>query len=130
MHNKESNVFGETCIVVLSPSTIGCFRARLFYYLEQNDFLSPISSTDLFALHYIFLPRINQSLEEFVGAWNNYAIRTEDRQTPNQLFTAGSLQLHNSRLTALDFLMMLQINMEQMMNHLTHHTLMNKMMKV
>ena len=76
---------------------------RLFYYLEQNDFLSPISSTDLFALHYIFLPRINQSLEEFVGAWNNYAIRTEDGQTPNQLFTAGSLQLHNSGLTALDF---------------------------
>ena len=76
---------------------------RLFYYMEQHDLLSPISSTDLFALHYIFLPRINRSLEEFVGAWNNHAIRTEHGQTPNQLFTARSLQLQNSGLTALDF---------------------------
>ena len=75
----------------------------LFYNLEQNDFLNPISSTDLFALHYIFLPRINRSLEEFVGAWNNHGIRTEHGQTPNQLFTARSLQLQNSGLTALDF---------------------------
>ena len=34
----------------------------LFYALEDNGFLSPINDVDLFALHYVFMPRINQHL--------------------------------------------------------------------
>lgn len=76
---------------------------RLFYYLEYHSLLDPISDTHLFALHYIYLPRINRSLQQFQQAWNNHRIRTERGLTPNQLFTAGALQLRNSGLVALDF---------------------------
>ena len=76
---------------------------RLFYYLEQNSLLNPIDNIHLFALHYIFTPRINRSLCQFVDAWNSYGVRTEHGQTPNQLFTSGSLRLRNSGLPALDF---------------------------
>ena len=84
----------------------GCVTAmfyRLFYHLEQNDILDPINTVQIFVLHYIYIPRINQALKQFIEAWNNHNIRTEHGQTPNQLFTAGSLQLRNSSLTALDF---------------------------
>ena len=76
---------------------------RLFYFLEHNELLNPIDSVHVFALHYIYLPRINRALQQFLEAWNNHGVRTEHGQTPNQLFTSGSLRLRNSGLAALDF---------------------------
>jgi len=76
---------------------------RLFYFLEENNILNPINECHLYALHYIYLPRINKCLQEFASAWNNHGIRTENGQTPNQLFTAGALNLRNSGDAALDF---------------------------
>lgn len=76
---------------------------RLFYYLEQNNLLNPITEEHLFALHYVFLPRINRALKQFQAAWNDHGVRTERGQTPNQLFTAGALRLRHSGLPALDF---------------------------
>lgn len=76
---------------------------KLFYYLEENGLLNPVDNAHLFALHYIYKPRINQALQQFVEAWNNHGVRTEHGHTPNQLFTAGSLQLQNAGLSALDF---------------------------
>ena len=50
---------------------------RLFYYMEHHDLLNPVDTNHLFALHYIYLPRINLAITEFVGTWNNHGIRTE-----------------------------------------------------
>ena len=76
---------------------------RLFYYLEQNELLNPITEEHIYALHYVFLPRINRALKQFQAAWNDHGVRTERGQTPNQLFTAGALRLRHSGLPALDF---------------------------
>ena len=37
---------------------------RLFYYLEENELLNPIDIIQLFALHYVYKPRINHSLQQ------------------------------------------------------------------
>ncbi|KAF3980601.1 MAG: hypothetical protein HFP76_01275 [Methylococcales symbiont of Iophon sp. n. MRB-2018] len=76
---------------------------RLFYFMESQGHLNPISERDLFALHFVFLPRIRRSLAIFQEGWNNHGIRTEHNRTPNQLFTSGALQLRHSGLVALDF---------------------------
>ena len=76
---------------------------RLFYFLEHNELLNPINTLHLFALHYIYIPRINQGLQQFLEAWNHHGMRTECGQTPHQIFTAGSLRLRHSGLSALDF---------------------------
>ena len=76
---------------------------RLFYFLEENDLLVPINDKHLFALHFVFLPRINRALEHFKRAWNDHGLRTERNQTPRQLFTTGALSLRHSGLAALDF---------------------------
>ena len=57
----------------------------------------------LFALHHIYIPRINQALKEFQEGWNHHGIRTASHLSPHQLFVRGSLQLRSSGLAALDF---------------------------
>lgn len=76
---------------------------RLFYYMEAQGILNPVSDRDLYALHYVYLPRINESLSTFKEGWNNHGIRTEHNRTPHQLFAFGALQLQNSGLVAFDF---------------------------
>ena len=76
---------------------------RLFYYLEYHGLLNPIDNIHIFAVHYVYLPRINKSLLEFKDAWNSHKVRTEQGFTPSQLFTSGALRLRESGLSALDF---------------------------
>lgn len=76
---------------------------RLFYYMEHQDLLDPTNEVHLFALHYVFLKRINSALQQFGEGWNSHGIRTAHGMTPNQLFIAGVLQLRQMNLTAFDF---------------------------
>ncbi len=62
---------------------------RLFYFLEEKGTLNPVSELNLFALHHVFLRRINKSLTAFKDGWNLHGIRTEHNHTPLQLFHAG-----------------------------------------
>ena len=65
--------------------------------------LNALNEHHLFALHFVFKPRINKALEEFKEGWNHHPIRTERGLSPHQLFVAGTLRLRNSGLIALDF---------------------------
>ena len=76
---------------------------KLFYFMEHHDILNQLNEHHLWALHYVFLPRINKALGEFVNSWNNHPIRTAGHKSPQQLFTAGALLLQNSQLAAMDF---------------------------
>ncbi|XP_020914989.1 uncharacterized protein LOC110252499 [Exaiptasia diaphana] len=70
-----------------------CNFRQLFYELENEGILDPDNDTDLFCLHYVFLPRINRSLSEFIDAHNNHAISTSRNITPAQLFW---INIHHS----------------------------------
>ncbi len=74
---------------------------NLFYYLEQSGHLNPDDDVDLYSLHYIYLPRINKCLQDFVHQWNNHGIRTEKNMTPIQLFVSKSMDLARSNLTGI-----------------------------
>ena len=63
----------------------------LFYQLEREGSLNPLNETDMYCLQYIFVPRINKVLSEFLVAWNNHKLSTENNKTPNQLFLRGLL---------------------------------------
>lgn len=75
---------------------------RLFYFLEEKGVLNPVNELHLFALHHVFLERINKSLLAFKDGWNMHGLRTERNHTPLQLFNAGFLRLRNSGLEAMD----------------------------
>ena len=40
---------------------------------------------NLLVLHHLFLPRINESLQQFRFMWNNHKLSTERNRIPNQL---------------------------------------------
>ena len=62
-----------------------------FYSLEDNQLLCPSNDIDLFALHYVFLPRINNHLEVFKQAYSRHRLRTEGNHSPLQLWIDGML---------------------------------------
>ena len=63
----------------------------LFYALEDNQLLSHTDDVDLFALHYVFLSRINEHLETFNRAYSRHRVRTEGNHSPIQLWLQGML---------------------------------------
>ena len=69
----------------VNEQVVSIYKAD-FYKLEREGILDPLNSTDLFCLHYTYLPRIQRTLAEFVAAHNNHHISTEERKTPAQLF--------------------------------------------
>ena len=58
-----------TCIIV-------------FYGMEMSGILNPEYSVHLFALHLVYLPRINRALQEYKEAFNHHAVRTENNWSP------------------------------------------------
>lgn len=61
------------------------------------------NSLHIYALHYVYLPRINQALKQFCDGWNEHGIRTAHNKSPCQLFVERSLQLRYSGIAAVDF---------------------------
>ena len=71
------------------------FYKSLFYHLEDQSVLDPSVEEDIFALHYVFLPRINRHLDEWKNAWCHHKIRGEGK-TPMQLWIEGLLAVSRS----------------------------------
>ena len=78
-----------------------CFFAQLFNEMENNGILDPLNDLHLYCLHFIYLPRINRSLQEFVAQMNNRPVSTERNNSPLQLWTSGMLLNINSSHIAL-----------------------------
>lgn len=60
---------------------------NIFMHLEEEYDINPDNDLHLFALHAVFLPRINIMLNQFIETWNNHPLRTERNRTPLQVWT-------------------------------------------
>ena len=76
---------------------------RLFYFLENIGVLDPLNPIHLCTLHYIFLPRIEQSLQSFSSGWNEHPISHCKGHSPLYLYTNGMLQVRADNKPALDY---------------------------
>lgn len=63
---------------------------KVFTELEDAGALNPDNETDMFCLHYVFIPRINALLEFFQSSWNHHSLSSENNLSPLQLFMAYS----------------------------------------
>lgn len=68
----------------------------LFTHLEDCGVLDPLSTIDLFALHMIFIPRINRHIKVWSEGWNHHRMRTAGSLSPLQQFTEGLLRIRGS----------------------------------
>lgn len=73
---------------------------NIFLFLEQRAMLDATSELHLYCLHLVYLPLINEAIDEFVGQWNNHPVTTESNLSPNQLWIEGMLNLRNSGYVA------------------------------
>ena len=86
---------------------IGCTFVfyNLFHYMERCGILEPSNELHLFALHYVFLPRIKRNLQMFQEAYNRAPLSTERGYSPTQLWIHGMLSVANSQeRVALEFI--------------------------
>ena len=65
---------------------------NMFYDMESQGILDPYNELHPFALHCVFLPRINRDLSNFTAGFNNSPIRTEHNQSPNEIWIRGLLE--------------------------------------
>lgn len=77
------------------------FFAKIFGELEDDGLLDPLNEIQLYALHLIYIPRINKCLEEFKKQWMHHGLSTENGLSPIQLYTMGVLSNANSDHTAI-----------------------------
>ncbi|XP_068742975.1 uncharacterized protein [Montipora capricornis] len=67
----------------------------LFYALEDSGNLNIEDPTNMFALHFVFLPRINKALHEYQETFNHHGIRTANSWSPYQMWMNGMLHDDN-----------------------------------
>ena len=72
------------------------------YALEENALLDPLNEVDLFCVHYVFIPLMNNCLKQFVESWNFHPLSTEHNMTPEQLFVIGTIDRQASELPSLN----------------------------
>ena len=58
----------------------------IFNHMENHRILGIHNNIHLFALHFVFEPRINRDLSSWRKAHNNHRLSTEQSQTPRQLW--------------------------------------------
>ena len=66
-----------------------------FYAMESTGILQVNEPVHLFALHLVFIPRINKALNEFLEAFNHHRVRTEKNWSPIQMWTNGMIHDNN-----------------------------------
>ena len=54
--------------------------------MENSGILDAHNECDLLALHYVYVPAIQASLDEFISQWNHYSLRTMASMSPLALW--------------------------------------------
>ena len=62
---------------------------NIFWHMEEEHLLDIENEVHIFALHYVFLPRINNALNHFAEAWNCHPLSSERNMSPVQLWISG-----------------------------------------
>ncbi|KAL1251224.1 hypothetical protein QQF64_019020 [Cirrhinus molitorella] len=73
----------------------------LFNFLESQGIVDVDNETHIWALHYVYIPRMNKDLTNFTHQWNSHGLRTERHQSPLQIFVRGSLAQQRLPSTAM-----------------------------
>ena len=79
-----------------------CHFANIFSGMEDMGILDPLNEAHLFALHFVYIPRINRALQHFTGQWNNHPVSGEHQLSPLQIFTSGILENIHSGYSGVD----------------------------
>ena len=69
---------------------VPCYFYDFFYFMEDRGILDPLNELHIYALHYVFILKINQKLTMWKDAWARHRLRTA-LSSPLRLYMAGSI---------------------------------------
>lgn len=75
---------------------------HLFHYLEESSLIDPSDEIHVFALHYVYVPRINRHLDTWKSGYVHHHIRTAGSHSPMQLYILGLLEMRADDPAVLD----------------------------
>lgn len=78
------------------------FYVELFTFMEQQNYLDSLLELHMFALHYIYVPRIQWAAREFRNQWKNHALSAERYRTPLQLWLTGVIRHLSQDITGVN----------------------------
>jgi hypothetical protein len=67
--------------------------------MEELDINNELN---IFCLHYVFLPKINASLQSFKEAWNGHPMQSESGLSPEQLWIQGMALYEGQSMAQVD----------------------------
>lgn len=71
VHNQRiERLWRDVCEGVLS------LHYDLFYFMEDHNLLDIPNPVHIYALHYVYLPKINEKLNIWQEAWSRHKLRT------------------------------------------------------
>lgn len=70
--------------------------------MEQHHVLDLSCPINLYSLHFVYGPLIQNCLRRWQSSHNNHPIRTEGNKTPLQLWYAGSMSFQGQNSTAMN----------------------------
>ena len=73
-----------------------------FIFLEEGTLLDPDNEINIFALHCLYLTRINRSLKEFKKAWNRHPICTLNNWNPYKIWMNSVIRDDNTSVGDLE----------------------------
>ena len=79
------------------------YYRNIFNFLEDNQLLDLRCEINMFALHYVFILRINRSLSELINSWNNHpmsSVGNRSQISDLQQWHSGLAACLNSDYTA------------------------------
>ena len=65
---------------------VSAFYGDLFVFMENDGILDSNNEQHIFALHYVYLPSVRASLNEFILQWNYHGLRTMGSTSPLALW--------------------------------------------
>ncbi|KAK0132135.1 hypothetical protein N1851_033054 [Merluccius polli] len=65
---------------------------EVLHSLEEDGLLHLADVVHLFCAHYVFLPRLAETLHTFTEGWDNHPLRSEGGLSPNQLWVLGHMK--------------------------------------
>ena len=83
---------------------------QLFMHLENTGLLDPNNEVHMVALHYVYIPRLQRSLDQFCAAYINHPLSSCHNFSPAQLFYTGLSTTVESDHNAADLLFQVYTN--------------------
>lgn len=65
---------------------------NVLHTLEDGGLLDLSNALHIFSCHYVFIPRLQASLDVFHEGWDNHPLKNEQNLSPNQLWNIGQFE--------------------------------------